>query len=324
MNSHALWSVGLAIGLSLAQVSCLNSTQASKPNTPPAFKANDMNNGLDATVLGPDAEQCTWVASTASVPFGDQDTKHQALARTVMDARSKAMNRLLGTRLEQRYVDFEMANTLKGDAVLTERVLRATQLGRTIKEKVIRAGLVDAGECIGCLFQTSLETCIAPEPPTHDKEFTVSIRLNRSHFIDGDEVIVSVTTSRDAYIYIYGIDMQFNAEQIVPNQYAQNTRLRAGEIWTYPSDGLRANGVRATARLSPGSVISAEMIRVIASLTPLPNPITSTMSTGSIGKQVASTSDAYGKSAFLSLVRSLIASGVDWVEDAKAFSISKE
>jgi hypothetical protein len=48
------------------------------------------------------------------------------------------------------------------------------------------------------------------------------------------------------------------------------------------------------------------------------------MSTGSIGKQVASTSDAYGKSSFLSLVRSLIASGIDWVEDAKAFSISKE
>lgn len=324
MISHALWSVGLAIGLSLAQVSCHNSTHASKPNTPPVFKPHDINDGLDATVLGPDPEQCTWVASTASVPFGDQDTKHQALARTIMDARSKAMNRLLGTRLEQRYVDLEMTNTLKGDALLTETVLRATQLGRTIKEKVIRAGLVDAGECVGCYFQTSLETCIAPEPPSHDKDFTVSIQLNRSHFIDGDEVIISVTSSRDAYIYIYGKDMELNAEQIVPNQYAQNTRVRAGDIWTYPSDDLRANGVRATARLSPGSVISAEMIRVIAAMTPLPSPITSTKSTGSIGKQVVSTSDAYGKSSFLNLVRSLIASGIDWVEDAKAFSISKD
>ena len=323
MNSHALWSVGLAIGLSLSQVSCVNSTQSSQPYPPPAFTA-DYINGIDATILGPDEEHCTWVASTVNVPFGDQDTKHQALARAVMDARSQAMKRLLGTKLEQRYVDFEMENTLKGDALLTERVLRATQLGRAIKEKVIRAGLVDAGDCIGCLYQASIETCIAPDPPNHDKEFTVSIRLNRSHFTDGDEVIVSVTTSRDAYVYIYGIDMEFNAEQIVPNQYAQNPRLRAGEIWTYPSDDLRAKGVRATARLSPGAVISAEMIRVIASMTPLPNPITSTKSSGSIGKQMVSTSDTYGKNSFISLVRSLIASEIDWVEDARAFSISKE
>lgn len=323
MTSQKLWSISLATGLSLTLVSCLNSTQTSSPTIPLVYKL-DYKGDSEASVLGPDAEHCTWVASTASVPFGDQDTKHQALARAVMDARSKAMNQLLGTKLEQRYIDLEMSNSLKGDALLTERVIRVTQLGRTIKEKVIRAGLVDTSECAGCLYRASIETCIAPDPPNHDRDFIVSIRLNRSHFIDGDEVIISVTSSRDAYLYVYALDLEFNAERIVPNQYVPNTRIRAGETWTYPSNDLRARGVQATARLVPGSVISAEMVRVIAAMAPLPNSVTSTKSTGSIGKQTASSSDVHGKGSFLNLVRSLIASEIDWVEDAQAYSITKE
>lgn len=323
MNASMAWPLKLLVtGLSLSLVSCLNSPQYTSHGFPPSNKFASSGSS-DATLLGEDEEHCTWVASTASVPFGDQDTKHQALSRAVMDARSKAMNRMLGTKLEQRYVDIEMANSMKGDAMLTERVLRATQLGRTIKEKIVQAGLVDVGECAGCLYQASIETCIAPDPENHDKDFSVWVRLNRSHFINGDEVIISVSASRDAYLYIYGVNMEFSAEQIVPNQYLPSIRSRAGEVWTYPSDDLRAKGVRATARLATDSAISAEMIRVIATASPIPSSITMTR-TGSTTKQVSTTSSSYGTSSFQDLVRALIASGIDWAEDARAFTITKE
>src|SRR5262249_23302057 len=132
-------------------------------------------------------------------------------------------------------------------------------------------GPVDDPACVACRIEAQIRTCLVPEKDRSDKDFQVHVRLNRSSYQDGDEVIMTVTSTRDSYLYIYNVDMDFRAALIAPNKYVPSVRVKAGEAWVYPGDALRAKGLRATARLLPDSSVSAETIRVVASKAALPS-----------------------------------------------------
>ena len=67
----------------------------------------------EVTILGHDPDGCTWVDSRAVIAFGDHDTKHQARAQAISEARVKAMQRLLGVRLQHNFIDFQQESSLK-------------------------------------------------------------------------------------------------------------------------------------------------------------------------------------------------------------------
>jgi hypothetical protein len=264
----------------------------------------------DAKILATDPDGCTWVAATGSVRFGDQDTKHQAFAQAIAEARRKAMDTLLGVRIDHSFMDFQSENSLRGEFVLTEKLLRVTQLGRAIKENVLRVGPVDDPGCVACRIEAQIQTCLVPEKERRDKDFQTNVRLNRSSYQDGDEVIITVTSTRDSYLYIYNVDMDFRAALIAPNKYVPSVKVKAGEAWVYPSDDLRTKGLRATAQLLPGSSVSAETIRVVASKAALPSSLVSLDYQREITRP-----------QFFEFLRALLAMDVEWVEDVQAFTI---
>ena len=272
----------------------------------------DRGTSLEAKILDTDPDGCTWVAATGSVRFSDQDTKHQAFAQAIAEARRKAMSALLGVQIDHRFIDFQNENSLRGEFVLTEKLLRVTQVGRAIKEDVLHVSPVNDPGCAACRIEAQIRTCLVPEKERRDKDFHVTVRLNRSSYQDGDDVILTVTSTRDSYLYIYNVDMDFRAALIAPNKHIPSVSIKAGEAWEYPSDGLRAKGLRATARLLPGSSVSAETIRVVASKAALPNSLVSLV------HQREST-----QPPFLEFLRALMAVDVEWVEDVQAFTISQ-
>jgi hypothetical protein len=149
-----------------------------------------------------------------------------------------------------------------------------------------------------------------PEKERTDKDFQVHVHLNRSSYENGDEVILTVTSTRDSYLYIYNVDMDFRAALIAPNKYVPSVRVKAGEAWVYPSDALRAKGLRATARLLPGSSVSAETIRVVASKAALPSSLI-----------FLTHQQPITQPPFFEVLRALLALDVEWVEDVQAFTI---
>jgi hypothetical protein len=307
---HIIPALGLAITVALLTAcSTVEETQqeASKSNIAPMV---DRGTPQEAKVLDTDPDGCTWVAATGSIRFGDQDTKHQAFAQAIAEARRKAMNAMLGVRIHHSFMDFQSENSLRGEFVLTEKLLRVTQLGRAIKENVIRVGPVDDPGCLACRIEAQIQTCLVPEKERRDRDFQVNVRINRSSYQNGDEVLITITSTRDSYLYIYNVDMDFHAALIAPNKYAPSVTVKAGETWVYPSDDLRAKGVRATAHLPPGSSVSAETIRVIASKAALPNSLMS-----------LTQQREHGQPPFLEFMRALLATDVEWVEDVQAFTI---
>lgn len=309
---HIIPALGLAITVALLTAcSTVEQThqEASKSNVAPMV---DRGTPPETKVLNTDPDGCTWVVATGSVRFGDQDTKHQAFAQAIAEARRKAMDTLLGVRIDHRFMDFQGENSLRGEFVLTEKLLRVTQLGRAIKEDVLRVGPVDDPGCVACRIEAQIRTCLVPEKERRDKDFQVHVRLNRSSYQDGDEVIVTVTSTRDAYLYIYNVDMDFRVALIAPNKHVPSIWLNAGEVWVYPSDDFRTKGLRATAQLPPGSSVSAETIRVVASKAALPSSLVL------LNYQQTTT-----QPSFFEFLRTLLAMDVEWVEDVQAFTIRR-
>ena len=307
---HIFPALGLAITAAFfAACSTVEHTQQDAPNST-VTRMVGRSMPAEAKILDADPDGCTWVAATGSVRFGDQDTKHQAFAQAIAEARRIAVDTLLGVRIDHSFMDFQSENSLRGEFVLTENILRVTQLGRAIKENVLRLGPVDDPGCVACRIEAQIQTCMVPERERRDNDFQVHVRLNRSSYQDGDEVIITVTSTRDSYLYIYNVDMDFRAALIAPNKHVQSIRLKAGEAWVYPSDDLRTKGLRATAHLLPGTSVSAETIRVVASKAALPNSLVSPTYQREITPPT-----------FLEFLRALLAMDVEWVEDVQAFTI---
>jgi len=282
---------------------------ATKSNTSSVVQRDML---AEAKILDIDPDGCTWVAATGSVRFGEQDTKHQAFAQAIAEARRKAIDTLLGVRIDHRFMDFQSENSLRGESVLTEKLLRVTQLGRSVKEKVLHVGPVDDPGCVACRVEAQIQTCLVPEKERRDKDFQVHVQLNRSSYQNGDEVIITATSTRDSYLYLYNVDMDFRAALVAPNKYVPSVKVKAGETWVYPSNDLRTKGLRATAHLLPGSTVSAETIRVVASKAALPNSLVS------LTFQQDST-----QPSFFDFLRALLATDVEWVEDVQAFTIQQ-
>lgn len=271
-------------------------------------------------ILLTDPDGCTWVETKSSIAFGQHDTKHQAKAQAISDARGKAIEGFLGVKVQDRFMNFMQESSLKGQVGLTESLIRVTQLGRILKEVVLRVGPEDSED----RYFAHIRACIVPLTDQSDKGFKVDVSLNRTRFVEGDEGLITVTATRDAHLYIYSVDVDWNAAILFPNDLAPDNHVKMGEAFVFPTEELKKRGVKVKARLPEGVSVSAEMIRVIASKEPLPFSLIDPANKNEVQKDVRSTSESLGTGTFLNLMQKLNATQTEWVEDAQAFTIYKK
>ena len=260
-------------------------------------------------ILGVDSEGCTWLEGSAAVAVGPQDTRHQTRAAAMEQARAAAVQDFLGVEVKSRFMDFQQEG-LRKESRLTEGILQTTRNGRIVKEEILEEGYRDAPDCPACLYRMKLKACAVPREAGGDKDFNVELRISNQRYLNGDEAKITVTASRDCWVYLYNIYDLASKDQsalVVPNENVSEKRLKAGESWEYPDEAATKLGVRLVAELPQSSdQVSAETIRVIASK-------------AALTKTVYSPTDG----GWLGVLRRLNRSKVEWTEDAEAYTIYK-
>lgn len=296
--------------LILAALAFAGKGKAPQPSDEPAERNTEERPAIapearrKAKVLDADSRGCTWIESEGLVTVGEDETRGQARAAAIAEARNVAMKDFLGVNVRSRYMDFQQEG-LKSQKQLTESLLLTTRQGRIIDEQLVSEGYRDLPGCPACRYLATLKTCILPTPETADKDFMVDLGISRTRLLHGDEVTLNVTATKDCWLYVYDLwnDMD-KAAMVAPNDVVKEIKLKAGETWEYPSAAHKKLGVqKLEAQLPEGAAVSAETVRVIASKAPLP----------------AKTLDP--SQGFLAVLRRLNASKIEWAEDAKAFTI---
>ncbi len=275
----------------------------------------------EVLVLDRDPAGCTWVGSTARVPFGEHNTRHQAQAQAISQARAKALRHFLGIKVQSSFVDFMQGNDLRGQTVLTDQLLRMTQEGHILKEEITASRVENGDRCQSCEYEVTLKDCILPSIDRGDQGFRVSLAMNRSTFLDGEEGIVYVSATKDAYVHIYSIDPDQNASLLFPNEYARDNLVHAERPFIFPSEDLRRNGMKLKARLPAGSTSAAEMIKVIATKAPLPPSLLDPHPDDRGHPDASVAKDHPGQGTYFHLVAKLHQAKVAWAEDGQAFTI---
>lgn len=281
-----------------------------------------------ATILYADNRGCTWAQATGSAQFGRSDTRDQVRAQAIIQARQRTAEKVLGIQVKSQ-LDIYQRESLRGHAQLIQDLLRMTQLGRIVDEKVLEERILDMPGCIGCQFQVRLQNCVMSQREQTDKGFTATLTLTaagathtveRTTFRHGEPMEVVVTASRDAYVYLYNIDAENNAVLLFPNADDQKNWLEAGAELRLPTG--KVSGETYEARLPDGVPVAAEEMRVIVSKYALPAVLSDPTIRGPVNPKVQSVKEMQG-GTLMALMAKLLHSDEEWVEDMKVFEITK-
>lgn len=284
------------------------SVKTEKGETKEAVVRNEVQE-RQGKILGVDPEGCTWLEGAASVAVGTQDTRHQTRAAAMDQARAAAVQDFLSVEVKSKFMDFQQEG-LRHDARLTEGILQTTRNGRIMKEQVLEEGYKDAPDCPACLYRLRLKACVVPRESGADKGFGVELGVSSQHYRAGEEAKITVTATRDCWVYLYNIydlGLKEQTALVVPNENVKEKRLKAGETWEYPDEEAKKLGVRLVAELPHAEDdVSAETIRVIASKAALSSKITSPVDGGWLG-----------------VLRRLNRASVEWTDAVEAYTILK-
>jgi hypothetical protein len=120
-----------------------------------------------------------------------------------------------------------------------------------------------------------------------------------------------MTATRDCWVYVYDVydlGAQAKTALLIPEKGAAIKMLKAGETWVYPDADAKKRGVRLVAQLPrPTDDVSAEVIRAIATRTPIPQSVYDPTDGG-----------------YLGVLQRLHRSKTDWTEDSVAYTIYKQ
>lgn len=253
-------------------------------------------------VLDKDPAGCTWIESEGLVTAGEHDSRHQVKASAVAEARKAAMRDFLGVDVQSRFMDFQQEG-LRDQQRLTEDILKTTRSGRILKERLVTEGYRDIADCKGCRFHVVLRTCLIAAEAA-DKDFQAELSLSQVRFMQGDKAELTVTTTRDAYLYLYDVGMDWQTWMVVPSDDVPEIFVKAGQEWRYPN----AKGQSLVAEMPDDRTeVSAETIRVLASKTALPRRVWDPKDGG-----------------YLGVLQRVHAGRGDWAEDAQAFTIFRK
>jgi hypothetical protein len=190
----------------------------------------------------------------------DQMTLAQARRAGIDQALSEAVRQVVGTKIdamEQRMV--------KEGAAMDDRfmsVVQSNAAGRVIDYKVISEGLVAVPDAEGKplnRFRGRVSALVAEEQGKSDAGFKVTVGLNRPSLLAGEELIPTVTSTRDGFLTLF-IVTDDTAQVILPSQFARDNRVVAGTARPFPNQRERAMTLNLVMELPPGVAKAGETV----------------------------------------------------------------
>ena len=82
-----------------------------------------------------------------------------------------------------------------------------------------------------------------------------------STYLDGEELVVNFSSTRDCYIKVYHVDVNGRVSLILPNRYSRDNFFKSGKVYQVPSPG-------APYRFLLGKPYGVEFVKVVASTAP--------------------------------------------------------
>ena len=212
-------------------------------------------------------QQGEWVQARGCAPLGSDDTLRRVADSALREAEAQAVQQVTGLSLADRTFVLNETTIQSFSAAMTRGVI--TDL------EILDQGIEDEfqttpDETPSYTYCVNVRAHVLFKEGLPDPDFTLTARLDREQYLNGEDARITVQATRAAYIAMYSVDESGALNIIYPNATTQIQKLEAGAVLEYPSEADRRNGVHLRVRLPEGSNNSVERIVVVATRDPIP------------------------------------------------------
>ncbi len=201
------------------------------------------------------------VEVSASVVASDDESPRHARSRAMGLARQAAVEFVGGVKVKTGMLSFEQVRG--SDSTNLLQVLTSVRADALmIEEKLIRSRTIplDHG---GYRIEIVMRGRVLDRSGSGDSDFETEVRFPSTNLVEGEEVKLSVRSSKDARIYVIGITDD-GATVLLPNSFHPDTRVRAGRWLEFPDQALQKRGVKLIAEVPRGKRSVREALLVVA------------------------------------------------------------
>lgn len=186
---------------------------------------------------------------------------------TVDAVKKLARDKARDLAIEEAVGSFVKGSTVVHNYQIADDIVHSLRRGMVLEEQVIKEGITppDEGSNHLPVYNLTLKVKVKPMPVEKRKGLNVKLSLDRAMYKQGEDVIISVKTTMDAYIYVFDVFGSDTVTLLVPNKHLSDNMVKANTEFVFPGTGLGASGIRLRAQLPPGAKSSTERVKVIAS-----------------------------------------------------------
>ena len=188
-------------------------------------------------------------------------TNEEAQVLALRRARLDAIEKVCGVSLK--------SESLVKDFRMVSDFVHAISYGHIVEEKDIRWETetlppeTPAAPPV-ILVRVRMLAVVIPEQGKSDPAFKVDLKLNRTVFQAGDEVILQVKPTKDCYITVVNLAANDSVYMLFPNQFQLDNLVSANRTIGIPTREAREKGLHIHVAPLAGHKKDTELVRVIA------------------------------------------------------------
>lgn len=207
------------------------------------------------------------VVAEGVAPFLKDMSLSEVRGRARDDARRNAIEQAVGvfvrsaSVLHNSQITDELISSVSRGVIEQEQW--TTEEIQEVKEEKKRSGPAMA------MYRTTLKAQVRPVRVERRAGFDVRGGLNKTVFQDNEEALIKIRSTQPAYLHVFSVTQDGSVTLLLPNKFVERNQILPDQEVVFPSETLRAMGVRLRVSLPKGERLAREYIKVIATRKPV-------------------------------------------------------
>jgi len=202
-----------------------------------------------------------WFEVTESVVIANI-TPEKAKELAIENASKRAIEYFSGVEISGRIIDIQAENQNETLMDSFSSITKQTAQGIILEKAIINEEIVSNGNKIEKIV--TLKVQVGKQTGEKDPTFQITANLNRDYFKDGEEMELTVKSSKDCYLSILNICSNDSVYVIFPNDYRKDNFVKSGVLFHLPNSKDKEIGLYFPVNLLPSKNEDFELIKVIA------------------------------------------------------------
>jgi hypothetical protein len=203
-------------------------------------------------------EEITWV-TVEGTAIMDKTNKEEARTLAREDALRRARAQVVGSSVS--------AESLAVNLKLSGGLVAVIPYVRVKETEIIEEGVVNAAPAESAasaqMYRVLMKTGMVEETTGTDPAFKLEASLNRTSFLDGEEMKIRMKATRDCYVAVFIIMEDGKVLRLLPNRFKNSILLKTGEPFSFPDEADKRRGMKLVVHM-PDNKAGNESIYILA------------------------------------------------------------